>query len=426
MTHSTSASKAYLERARKVIPGGVNSPVRAFNSVKGDPPFIASAKGCRMIDEDGNSYIDLIGSWGPMIVGHANPSVVEAIQQAAVLSSSFGAPTAAEVFFAEELCAAHPVLDMVRLCSSGTEATMHAIRLARGHTGRDYIVKIDGCYHGAHDSVLVEAGSGVATFATPGSPGIPKNTASLTLTAPFNNLEIIEQHLQNNDVAAVILEAVPGNMGCIIPQSGYLQGLETLCKTYGTLLIVDEVMTGFRLSRGGACQHFNIQADLVCLGKIVGGGLPLAAFGGKKEIMSNLSPLGAVYQAGTLSGNPLAVAAGRATLALLNDDFYAELEEKSAQIEDRLAPLIKKYNLSFARVGSMFTIFFRPDPPTNFLEVKECNFEHFAQFHKLALENGVYFPPSQYEAVFLSNAMKQEDIDILITGVRKALLELFN
>jgi glutamate-1-semialdehyde 2,1-aminomutase len=426
MSIETKRSEYFLSRAKQVIPGGVNSPVRAFNSVKGNPPFIVSASGCYMIDEDGNKYLDLIGSWGPMIVGHAEPTVLAAIQQAAKSGSSFGAPTSAEVIFAEKLCEAHPVLDMVRLCSSGTEATMHALRLARGFTGRDHIIKIDGCYHGAHDSVLVEAGSGVATFAKPGSPGIPSAVANLTLTAPFNDLEIIEKHLTTHSVAAVILEAVPGNMGCIIPQKGYLKGLQHLCQEHGTLLVIDEVMTGFRLAKGGACQYFDIEADLVCLGKIVGGGLPLAAFGGRREIMEHLSPLGAVYQAGTLSGNPLAVAAGLATISQLNTEFYKELESKSQQIEDRLVPLIEKYDLSFARVGSMFTIFFRSSCPDHFDQVKTCNFDQFGQFHQLALRNGVYFPPSQYEAVFLSNSMKQEDIDLLVNAVTKALQDLFN
>ena len=418
-------SKNWFDRAQNVIPGGVNSPVRAFNAVEGTPPFIVSAKGAYMIDEDGNQYIDLIGSWGPMIVGHAHPTVVQAIHQTAVTGTSFGAPTKAEVLFAEELCAAHPVLDMVRLCSSGTESTMHAIRLARGYTNRDVIVKIDGCYHGAHDAVLVEAGSGVATFAKPGSAGIPSAISELTRTAPFNDLDVVEQHLSTSKVAAVILEAVPGNMGCIVPTEGYLEGLSNLCKTYGTLLIVDEVMTGFRLSRGGACERLHINADLVTLGKIVGGGLPLAAFGGRREIMECLSPLGAVYQAGTLSGNPLAVAAGRATLGLLSDAVYQELETKAECIEEGLKDLIAKYPISFARVGSMFTVFFRDQAPTNFDEVKECDFDMFGTFHYKMLEKNVYFPPSQYEAVFLSNALSDAEIKTVVSGIICVVEELF-
>ena len=410
-----------LSRALLSIPGGVNSPVRAFSQVGGNPPFIREAIGATMIDEDGNEYLDLIGSWGPMIVGHAHPNVQAALYAAVAKGTSFGAPTAAEITFAEQLCAAHPALDMVRLCSSGTEATMHSIRLARGYTGRDVIVKIDGCYHGAHDSVLVEAGSGVITFAQPGSPGIPAATANLTLTAPYNDLEIVEAHLSSHPVAALILEAVPGNMGCIVPAPGYFEGLRELCTRYGTLLIIDEVMTGFRLGRGGACEYFDIDADIVALGKIVGGGLPLAAFGGRRDIMMRLSPSGPVYQAGTLSGNPLAVAAGLATLNLLTDEFYVELEHKAQQIEDGVVSAVKDAGCSFARVGSMFTIFFRAEAPQNFEEVKQCNFEHFSAFHQACLRQGVYFPPSQYEAVFLSNAITSQQIDHLIAVIKSVL-----
>ncbi|MEC8425593.1 MAG: glutamate-1-semialdehyde 2,1-aminomutase, partial [Myxococcota bacterium] len=315
-------SHALLAQARQVIPGGVNSPVRAFAAVEGEPSFIAAGRGSTMVDADGNELIDLVGSWGPLILGHAHPVVVAAITETAARGTSFGAPTAGEVLFAEELCAAHPALDMVRLCSSGTEATMHAIRLARGYTGRDHIVKIDGCYHGAHDAVLVAAGSGVVTFAQPGSPGVPAATAALTHTAPFNDLTAVEEHLRTHEIAAVIVEPVAGNMGCVPPRGGYLEGLKALCEDHGALLIIDEVMTGFRLARGGACERFGVTPDLVCLGKVVGGGLPLAAFGGRREVMERLSPTGPVYQAGTLSGNPLAVAAGRATLALLTPDVY--------------------------------------------------------------------------------------------------------
>ena len=288
------------------------------------------------------------------------------------------------------------------------------------------IVKIDGCYHGAHDAVLVEAGSGVATFSKPGSAGIPSSVAELTRTAPFNDLAIVKQHLESLEVAAIILEAVPGNMGCIVPSSEYLSGLSSLCKEYGALLIVDEVMTGFRLSRGGACERLAIDADLVTLGKIVGGGLPLAAFGGRREVMECLSPLGAVYQAGTLSGNPLAVAAGRATLELLTVELYKELEGKAERIEKGLAQLVKDYPISFARVGSMFTLFFRPDAPTNFDEVKECDFALFGAFHRKMLDRGVYFPPSQYEAVFLSNALSEIDVQHVIDNVILVVQDLFS
>ena len=417
-------SKQLLERAKKRIPGGVNSPVRAFNAVQGDPPFIKRAQGCWLYDEDDNQYLDLIGSWGPMIAGHAHPKVVAAIQETVKNGSSFGAPTKGEVFFAEELCAAHPALDMVRLCSSGTEATMHAIRLARGYTNRDVIIKVDGCYHGAHDSVLVKAGSGVATFSKPGSPGIPAVFAELTRVVPFNNLKLLEEQLKKGDIAGVILEAVPGNMGCIIPDKGYLSGIIELCTRYGAVSIIDEVMTGFRLSRGGACEYYNIQPDLVCLGKIVGGGLPLAAFGGRAEIMNHLSPVGSVYQAGTLSGNPLAVAAGRATLELLTEDFYEGLNKTAASIEEKIRPFLESKGLSFARVGSMFTIFFRTEAPRSFDEVNQCDLDTFGRFHALALKEGVYFPPSQYEAVFLCASMTEDDVEFLVSGIQKAILAL--
>jgi glutamate-1-semialdehyde 2,1-aminomutase len=410
-----------LAQARQVIPGGVNSPVRAFAAVEGDPPFIASGEGSTMTDADGNQVIDLVGSWGPLILGHAQPVVLEALIAAAKKGTSFGAPTESEVLFAEELCAAHPALDMVRLCSSGTEATMHALRLARGFTGRDHLVKIDGCYHGAHDAVLVAAGSGVVTFAQPGSPGVPASTAAMTHTAPFNDLGAVAAHLEQHEVAAVIIEPVPGNMGCIMPDEGYLQGLLSLCQKHGALLIVDEVMTGFRLARGGACERFGITPDLVCLGKIVGGGLPLAAFGGRREVMERLSPSGPVYQAGTLSGNPLAVAAGRATLGLLTADVYARLEQVSDDLDAAIRPAVKARGLSMQRVGSMFTIFFRSTPPRNFDEVKECDMERFGRFHRSALDNGVYLPPSQYEASFIPATLSDAQVQRVADGIIAAL-----
>jgi glutamate-1-semialdehyde 2,1-aminomutase len=418
---NTSRSHDLLERARAVIPGGVNSPVRAFSSVGGEPPFMARGEGCWMFDVDGNRYLDLIGSWGPLILGHAHPAVVEAVGKAMALGASFGCPTEGEVLFAEELCAAHPSLQQVRLCSSGSEATMHAIRLARGATGRDSIVKIDGCFHGAHDAVLVAAGSGVATFARPGSPGIPQAVADLTRTAPFNDLETVRVQLERGDIAAVILEAVAGNMGCIAPAPGYLQGLRELTRAHGALLIVDEVMTGFRLARGGACERYGIDADLVCLGKIVGGGLPLAAFGGRAELMGRLSPVGPVYQAGTLSGNPLAVAAGRATLALLDDALYRRLEQIGEEVEAGLRPLVEARGLSMVRVGSMFTVYFRAQAPADFEQVKGCDLAAFGRFHRAALEEGVYLPPSQFEAAFLPAILGQDEIAFLIAGLDRAM-----
>ncbi len=417
----TTTSSDLYRRAQERIPGGVNSPVRAFAAVEGDPIFIERGEGPWMFDVDGNKYLDLIGSWGPLILGHANPAVVSAAITALKNGSSFGAPTAAEVEFAEALCAAHPVLDQVRLCSSGTEATMHAIRLARGFTGRDVIIKIDGCYHGAHDATLVKAGSGVATFAQPGSPGIPSNVAALTRTAPFNDLDAVANHLSKGDVAALILEAVPGNMGCILARPGYFEGLRELTKKAGTLLIVDEVMTGFRLALGGACERFCIDADLVALGKIVGGGFPLAAFGGSHEVMARLSPSGPVYQAGTLSGNPVAVAAGLATLKQLKASVYDELESTGAQIEARLVEAVSSRGCSFTRVGSMFTIFFRPEIPYNFMEVSECDMAAFGRYHRAALRRGVYLPPSQYEAAFLPIGIGEKELDLLVSSIEASL-----
>lgn len=421
---SYDTSHALLAQARKVIPGGVNSPVRAFAAVEGEPPFIAEGRGCTMTDADGNELIDLIGSWGPLIMGHAHPAIVTAITETAAKGTSFGAPTPGEVSFAEELCESHPALDMVRLCSSGTEATMHAIRLARGFTGRDAIIKIDGCYHGAHDAVLVAAGSGVVTFAQPGSPGVPAATAALTHTAPFNDLAAVEAKLESIDVAAVIIEPVAGNMGCVPPGDGYLQGLKALCEAHGALLIIDEVMTGFRLARGGACERFGVTPDLVTLGKIVGGGLPLAAFGGRRDVMERLSPSGPVYQAGTLSGNPLAVAAGRATLGLLTPDVYARLETLGDTLDDAIRPAVEAAGASLQRVGSMFTIFFRETAPTRFAEVKECDFDKFGRFHRLCLDAGVYLPPSQYEAAFIPAPLRDDEVNRVAASIRAALSAL--
>ena len=418
---NTSRSSELFQHAQRRIPGGVNSPVRAFAAVEGDPLFIARGEGPRIEDVDGNQYLDLVGSWGPLILGHAHPVVVAAATEAIAKGSSFGAPTEAEVQFAEALCAAHPVLDQVRLCSSGTEATMHAIRLARGATGRDAIIKIDGCYHGAHDAMLLKAGSGVATFAQPGSPGIPADVAALTRTAPFNDLEAVRKHLAKGDVAALILEAVPGNMGCIPPGPGYLEGLRSLTRDSGTLLIVDEVMTGFRVAKGGVCERFGIDADLVAMGKIVGGGFPLAAFGGKSAVMGRLSPAGPVYQAGTLSGNPVAVAAGLATLSLLTEAVYEELEQVGAELEERLIDAVTERGCSMTRVGSMFTIFFRSETPTNFAEVSSCDMAAFGRFHRAALSRGVYLPPSQYEAAFLPAGLTAEEVDHLVAGITSAL-----
>ena len=412
MTRSTEL----FEASKHLIPGGVNSPVRAFSAVEGDPVFVERGEGHVLVDVDGNRYLDLVGSWGPLIVGHAHPAVVAAVHEAMTRGASFGAPTEGELRFAEDLIDRVPGLDMVRLCSSGTEATMHALRLARGFTGRDAIIKLDGCYHGAHDSVLVAAGSGVATFARPGSPGI---IAPATLTAPFNNLDAVRGHLEAQEVAAVILEPVPGNMGCIPPEAGYLEGLRSLCDEHGALLIVDEVMTGFRLARGGACERFGLRADLVAMGKVIGGGLPLAAFGGRRDIMQSLSPLGPVYQAGTLSGNPLAVAAGRATLSLLDEAAYSRLEDLGERLEGALSPHLQACSIN--RVGSMFTIFFRAEPPKDFEEVKTCDMGRFGRFHRAALDEGIYLPCSQYEAAFLPLSLSDAELDGIARSLGRAI-----
>ncbi len=414
-----SRSSELLEQSRRVIPGGVNSPVRAFLAVEGEPPFIARGEGHHLIDVDGNSYIDLVGSWGPLILGHAHPAVVEAVQAAMALGASFGAPTERELRFAELVTSIVPNVDQVRMVSSGTEATMHALRLARGATGRQAIIKLDGCYHGAHDDVLVSAGSGVATFARPGSPGI---VATATLTAPFNDLGAVERHLREREVAAVIVEPVAGNMGCIPPRPGYLQGLRDLCDAHGALLIFDEVMTGFRLARGGAQELFGVRADIVCMGKIIGGGLPLAAFGGSRELMQNLSPVGSVYQGGTLSGNPLAVAAGQTTLELLGQPgVYERLGEIGAGLEQRLAPHVARYGMSMARVGSMLTVFFRATAPQDFEQAKECDLAAFGRWHRACLDRGVYLPCSQFETAFLPATLTNAELDRIASAMGDAL-----
>ncbi len=403
-----SRNRHLIARARQVIPGGVNSPVRAFSAVEGDPPFIAEGNGPWLVDAEGNRSLDLVGSWGPLILGHRHPEVEEAVLAAVRRGTTFGAPTEAEVDFAEQIVGAVPSMEQVRVVSSGTEATMHALRLARGFTGRDAIVKLDGCYHGAHDTVLVAAGSGVATYARPGSPGI---VAPSTLTARFNDLDAVARHLEESEVAAVILEPVAGNMGCIPPVPGYLEGLRELCTAHGTLLIFDEVMTGFRLAYGGAQERFGIAPDLTCLGKVVGGGLPLAAFGGRSEVMQRLSPVGPVYQAGTLSGNPVAVAAGRTALDVLSRaGTYPRLEQIGDAVDAAVRPHVDRHGLSMSRVGSMFTVFFRDSAPRHFAEVAECDLDRFGRFHRACLEGGIYLPCSQYEAAFLNLALTPEHV----------------
>ena len=427
MQHSKSS--ALFSKAQSVIPGGVNSPVRAFKSVGCDPLFITRAAGSRIYDADGNSYIDYVGSWGPMILGHCHPKVVEAIQQAAASGASFGAPTEKEIELAEMVCAAYPNIEKVRMVSSGTEATMSAIRLARGYTGRDKILKFDGCYHGHADSLLVKAGSGAATFGVPTSPGVPADFAKYTLTATYNDLDDVKAMVAANqgEIACIILEPIAGNMGCVAPKAGFLEGLRELCTAEEIVLIIDEVMTGFRVAYGGAQERFNVRGDLVCLGKIIGGGLPVGAFGGKKEIMEKLSPEGGVYQAGTLSGNPLAMSAGITTLKLLQQEgFYEQIEGKSAYLEAGLRDAAASAGVatSLQRVGGMFCTYFQAEEVFNFADVKPETPAVFSKFFRSMLEQGINLAPSQYEAGFMSVAHSTADLDQTIEAARQAFQTL--
>ena len=426
---SKTLSQQLFARASQRIPGAVNSPVRAWRAVGGDPVFVQRARGANVWDVDGRQYLDYIGSWGPMIVGHAHPRVLTAIHEAMRDGTSFGAPTAREVEMAEAICAAVPSVEMVRLVSSGTEATMSAIRVARGFTQRTKILKFDGCYHGHVDSLLVRAGSGAATFGVPDSDGVPESIVSHTLVASFNDLTMVADYFeaQGDDIAAVIVEPVVGNMGVLIPERGFLDGLRKLTREHGALLIFDEVMTGFRLSYGGAQQLYAIDPDLTCLGKIVGGGLPLAAFGGKRAIMQTLAPLGPVYQAGTLSGNPLAVAAGLKTLELIRKSgTYEQLEEKSARLESGLRDALTEYRgtASVNRVGSMWTLFFGPAPVRDAMTSRQCDTATFARWFRGMLEHGIYLPPSQFEAAFVSLAHSESDIDETIGAARQVLASM--
>jgi glutamate-1-semialdehyde 2,1-aminomutase len=427
MIHEKSA--ALFAKAKQFIPGGVNSPVRAFKSVGCDPIFITRAEGAKIYDADGNAYIDYVGSWGPMILGHCHPKVVEAIREAAKSGASFGAPTEKEIILAEMVCEAYPNIEKVRMVSSGTEATMSAIRLARGYTGRDKILKFDGCYHGHADSLLVKAGSGAATFGVPTSPGVPADFAKYTLTATYNDLEEVRQLVAANkgEIACIILEPIAGNMGCVAPRPGFLEGLRELCSAEGILLIVDEVMTGFRVAYGGAQERFGVRGDLVCLGKIIGGGLPVGAFGGKREIMEKLSPEGGVYQAGTLSGNPLAMSAGIATLNLLKEEgFYDIIEQKSAYLEKGLREAAAEAGIptSLQRVGGMFCTYFQAEEVFAFADVQPEAPQTFSRFFRAMLEEGINLAPSQYEAGFMSAAHSTEDLDRTIEAARKALKSL--
>jgi glutamate-1-semialdehyde 2,1-aminomutase len=422
----TNASHSLFARAEKVIPGGVNSPVRAFRAVGGKPVFIARAEGAYLYSADDAKYIDFIGSWGPMILGHAHPKVVAAIVDAASRGTSYGAPTALEVEFAEEIVRRYPSIDMVRAVSSGTEATMAALRVARGFTGRELIVKFEGCYHGHADFLLVKAGSGLATLGVPDSAGVPVATAAGTLTAPYNDLPalraLFEAHADRG-IAAVIVEPVVGNMGCVPPEPGFLEGIIALCKEFGAVSIFDEVMTGCRLSPSGAQGRFGLTPDMTCLGKIVGGGLPLAAYGGKREIMEKVAPLGPVYQAGTLSGNPVAVSAALATLALLDDALYTRLEAIGARLEAGIRGALVKNNRvgCVQRVGSMITLFFAPGPIQSWNDAAKSDTKAFGVMHASLLAQGIYWPPSQFEAAFLSVALSDADIEAAIVAFENAL-----
>ena len=420
-------SKALQQRAERFFPGGVNSPVRAFRAVGGAPPFIESAKGAYLTDVDGNRYIDFFGSWGPMILGHAFPPVVEAIQRAAANSASFGASTAAEADLAECIIQCYPAIQKLRFVSSGTEATMSAIRLARAATGRNIIIKFEGCYHGHSDGLLVKAGSGVATFGIPGSAGVPDPIAHLTLALPYNDVAAIESAFDAHPgvIAAVIIEPIVGNAGCIPPAPGYLSALRALTTREGALLIVDEVMTGFRVALGGACELYSLDPDLVTLGKIVGGGLPVGVFGGKQKFMDQLAPLGPVYQAGTLSGNPLAMAAGIATLTHLQSNsaqIYAQLESASKALFEGVAAEADAAGvpLTTNRVGAMGTWFFTSDPVTNYEEAAKSDTAAFGRFHSAMLNQGIWLPPSQFEAAFLSTAHGAKELEATIDAARQA------
>ena len=424
---SGARSQALHERAQRYFPGGVNSPVRAFKAVGGAPPFVERAEGAYIIDADGRRLIDYFGSWGPMILGHAFPPVVEAIERAARQSASFGASTAAEADLAERVTACYPAIETMRFVSSGTEATMSAIRLARAATGRKIIVKFEGCYHGHADGLLVKAGSGVATFGIPGSAGVPEEIAHLTLALPFNDLGAVEAAFAAHpgEIAAVILEPVVGNAGCIPPAAGYLAGVRALATRAGALMIVDEVMTGFRVALGGACELYGLDPDLVTLGKIVGGGLPVGVFGGKLHLMQLLAPLGPVYQAGTLSGNPLAMAAGIATVGYLQEhkaEVYAKLEATSKAVAEGVAAEAVRAGvpLTTNRVGAMWTWFFRPEPVRNYDDAAKSDTAAFARFHRGMMEAGVWLPPSQFEAAFLSTAHGEREVETTVKAARGA------
>ena len=419
-------SHKLLERARKVIPGGVNSPVRAFGAAHCDPPFIVRGKGAYLYDEDGHAYVDYVGSWGPMILGHAHPKVLEAIESAAKGGTSFGAPTRGEIQLAEKICGILPSIEMVRLVSSGTEATMSAVRLARGATGRDKFIKFVGCYHGHADAFLIEAGSGLATHGTPSSPGVPEGAAADTLTCDYNDLDAVKDLFEANpgDIACIIVEPVAGNMGCVPPVPGFLEGLREVCDKEGAILIFDEVMTGWRLGPQSAQGHYGIKPDLTTLGKVIGGGLPVGAYGGRRDLMEQISPAGPIYQAGTLSGNPLAVAAGLTTLDLLHEDetVFEELAEAKQQLGAGLKAAADEADVAVTvqSVGSMGCLYFTDQPVRNFAEAAATDTDRFYRFHAEMLGRGIYIAPSPYEAAFVGTAHHEPEIEKTIEAARES------
>ena len=423
-------SRELFEKAQALIPGGVNSPARAFRAVGGDPIFFERGEGALLFDVDGNSYIDFVGSWGPLILGHRYPAVIEALREVLEIGTSFGAPTAREVEMAQLICELVPSIESVRLVNSGTEATMSAIRVARGFTGRDLVVKFIGCYHGHVDSLLVKAGSGVATLGISDSGGVPKSFSETTIPLPYNSMAAVEECFgaRGDKIAAVILEPIVGNMGCALPQSGFLEGLRDITTKHGALLVFDEVITGFRVGLGGAQQHYGVTPDLTTLGKVIGAGLPVGAYGGRRDIMGTVAPLGPVYQAGTLSGNPLAVAGGLAMLRTLRDTpgLYESLDAKGARLQQGIAAAAEKAGVpvTINRIGSMFTVFFNPDPVTDFDGAAACDTERFARFFRGLLERGVYLPCSQFEATFASTAHTEDQLDEAIAAAEDVLHEM--
>ncbi len=422
-------SRALFERAQKLMPGGVNSPVRAFKAVGGTPFFVAKGEGCYLWDVDGNRYVDFVCSWGPLILGHAHPEVIAAVKEAVEKGTTYGAPTELEVLLAEKIQQAFPSMEMVRLVNSGTEATMSAIRVARGYTGRKKIVKFEGCYHGHADYLLVKAGSGATTFGIPDSAGVPEGMAQDTIVLPYNDVQAFNETMDamGDEIAAVIVEPIAGNMGVVLPKPEFLKALREQTERYETILIFDEVITGFRVAFGGAQSLYGIRPDMTCLGKIVGGGFPLAAYGGRKEIMQSVAPLGPVYQAGTLSGNPVAVTVGLKTLEILErDNPYSELKSKTRQLTKAIADAAKEFAIpvQINRIASMFTVFFTDQPVTDYSSAKRSDTQSYARFFHALLECGVYFPPSQFEAAFVSTAHDEGAIAATQEAVRFAMKAL--